>query len=87
MADRQDARFINCDLLVALSPYLRRLKTFKLLGCGHVGPKGIFSVLESAQATLEDVSLEGVNLVSSLRFACAYPLSHLCRSPAMTSFF
>jgi hypothetical protein len=67
---QQDARYINDDLLVSLAPHLNHLRTFKLTGCGHAGPRGIFAVLRSAMDTLEDLALEGVNLVRRLCEGC-----------------
>lgn len=62
----QDPRFINDQLLMSLAPYLNKLRSFKLLGTEHVGPKGYFAICRSAADTLEELGLEAIGWVSSL---------------------
>ncbi|GHJ88840.1 hypothetical protein NliqN6_5242 [Naganishia liquefaciens] len=56
----QDSRWIDDGLLHDLAPYLGGLEVFKLWGCAHVGPRGYFEVIRSAQGTLRELALEGV---------------------------
>lgn len=60
----QDSRWIDDDLLRDLAPFLGQLEVFKLWGCAHVGPRGYFGVIRSAQGTLRELALEGVGSVS-----------------------
>lgn len=60
----QDSRWIDDALLQDLAPFLGGLEVFKLWGCAHVGPRGYFEVIRSAQGTLRELALEGVGSVS-----------------------
>lgn len=61
----RDAKYIDDRLLFEMAPYLKGLKSFRLLGCSHVGPKGYFAVMRSCAETLEDLALEGCGWVSA----------------------
>lgn len=59
----RDAKYIDDRLLIEMAPLLTGLKSFRLLGCSHVGPKGYFAVIRSCAETLEDLALEGCGWV------------------------